>query len=64
MIYANPNWLRNYLYANELLQDFEKKLSYVQEKDLDTLISMRNAVEPTELDYALIFGMQIKSVID
>lgn len=62
--YLSQRHKENSEYYDEFQKEFEKGLSYEQEKDLDTLISIRNAVESTEFDYALLFGMQIKIAID
>ena len=62
--YLSQKHKENSEYYDEFEKAFEKGLSYEQEKDLDSLISIKNAVESTEFDYALLFGMQIKSAID
>lgn len=62
--YLSQRYKENSEYYDEFEKEFEKGLSYEQEKDLNSLISIKNAVESTEFDYALLFGMQIKSAID
>lgn len=49
---------------SEYYNEFQKELTYEQIKDFDSLISIRNAVESTEFDYTLLYGIQIKSAID
>ena len=62
--YLSQKHKENSEYYDEFEKAFEKGLSYEQEKDLNSLIPIKNAVESTEFDYALLFGMQIKSAID
>ena len=51
-------------YFDEFEKEFEKGLNYEQRKDYDSLISIKKTVESIELDYRLIYGMQIKAAID
>lgn len=62
--YLSQKHKENSRYYDEFEKAFEKGLSYEQEKDLDSLISIKNAVQSTEFDYALLYGMQIKAAID
>jgi hypothetical protein len=62
--YLSQRHKENSEYYDEFEKEFEKGLSYEQKKDLDSLISIKNAVESTQFDYTLLLGMQIKSAIE
>ena len=62
--YLTEHHKQNSEYHEEFEKEFIKGLNYEQRKDYNSLISIRNAVTSTELDYRLLCGMKIRDAID